>query len=150
AVARGARVVEQAIVERARAAAAVAVDHDHAGEARGVAHRVLGGAALEARVAGAVDHALEPAVAALQREAGGEERLVVDAGLRVEQMRALQIALAASHGVEAGLAPHGDHACAKTAGAEAREDDVEPHAVAADDGEIDAARALSREREDGD
>src|SRR5688572_25383698 len=76
------RVAEQALDERARAAALIAVDH----HARWVRHRRgdrLGGvAAIEARVATAKDDALQAPVAGNQLEAGCEEGPVVLAGLR--------------------------------------------------------------------
>ena len=121
--------------------------------------------ALEPRVARAEDDALQPPVAGHQLQPGGEERAVVLAGRRVQQVDAGQVALAALRGRQPARAADGEQLAAQPLLARAgraagrarrsgcRSRRGRPAAAAADQLDLDRRRrprTVSAMRRDGD
>ena len=98
--------------------------------------RVGGRPSFEARVALAKHDALQSPVAGNQRERRREERAVVVTALRVEQMDAGDVALAALGGFESGQAADGEELRSHTDLVHLAEQEIEPDAMAADHDEV--------------
>src|SRR5262249_36292465 len=135
-VAARAQLAEQAIVERACAAAAIAVHHDDARSARRIAHRVFGPLAFEAAVAAPEHDALHAGVASHELELRADESNVVGFTCSVPKVDARDVAFAEADGAQAALATDREELAGDAARAQPGEHDVETDAVASDHDEV--------------
>ncbi len=135
-VARRLRALEQAVDQRARAGARVAVDHEALGGSEGSRHGGVEVLVLESCVTLAEDEALQATPAPDQRQPLAEEGAVVEAALRVEQMDRRDVALTALQRRESALASEREDAARQTVAGQLRCDRVEPGTVAPHDDEI--------------